>query len=519
MERIYYLFPKPEQMDALLIIGGAVIAIVILIVLLSSAKRKAALMEQMLLLKESELTTEKGKVLKTQREKDDTIAAYNRMADELTATHKQEIQSMQNAMAETEKKYAPLLHDDKEITKRKDSLKELQFEIETLKSNYSTALGTYKQLEKQIDLYKETLELNEYGVYQPKYSFDLPEQYQLELGAIYNKQKAMVQKGEAAICTTEWTVGGSVVEGRKMTRQFIKLVLYAFNGECDAMISKVKWNNVNKYIERMRKSFEDINKLGVAQYVHITEDYLQLKLAELSLSYEYEQKKFDEKEEQRRIREQMREEERAQKEFEKAQRDAEEEEKRYQKALEKAKKDVGLADPGELDALNEKIKILEANLQEAQEKKERALSLAQTTKVGHIYIISNIGSFGEGIYKIGMTRRLDPLDRVKELGDASVPFQFDVHAIIYSDNAPQLEYELHKKFDTKRINRINGRKEFFKATLDEIESFIKEHTNAEIQFTKLAEAKEYRETLNLIQQLGQTVELKKESPFPENLFE
>jgi hypothetical protein len=304
-----------------------------------------------------------------------------------------------------------------------------------------------------------------------------------------------------------------------MTRQFIKLLLYAFNGECDAMISKVRWNNANKYIERMRKSFEDINKLGIAQQVHITEDYFELKLAELNLTYEYELKKFEEKEEQRRIREQMREEERAQKEFERAQRDAEDEEKRYQKALEKARKDLGLADPAELGALNEKIKLLEANLQEAQEKKERAMSLAQTTKVGHIYVISNIGSFGEDVYKIGMTRRLDPLDRVKELGDASVPFQFDVHAIIYSDNAPQLEYELHRKFDAKRINRINGRKEFFKTTLDEIEAFINDHTNAQIQFTKLAEAKEYRETLNLLQQMTETITEKKESPFHENLFE
>lgn len=373
-------------------------------------------------------------------------------------------------------------------------------------------------MEKQIDLFKETLELSEYGVYQPKYSFDLPEQYQLELQAIYNKQKTMIQKGEAAVCTTEWTVSGSVVEGRKMTRQYIKLMLYAFNGECDALISKVRWNNINKSMERIRKSYDEINKLGVTQSVFITEDYFELKLAELSLTYEYEQKKYEEKEEQRRIRELMREEERAQKEFEKAQRDAEDEEKRYQKALEKAKKELGFADINEVDALNERINLLEKNLQEAHDKKERAISLAQMTKVGHIYVISNIGSFGENIYKIGMTRRLDSIDRVKEFGDASVPFQFDIHAIIYSDNAPQLEYELHKKLEGKRINRINGRKEFFKASLDEIESFVKQHTNAQIQFTKLAEAKEYRETLNLVEQLNNCIEEKKQSIFPESLF-
>ena len=121
--------------------------------------------------------------------------------------------------------------------------------------------------------------------------------------------------------------------------------------------------------------------------------------------------------------------------------------------------------------------------------------MAQMTKVGHIYVISNIGAFGEDVVKIGMTRRLDPLDRVRELGDASVPFHFDVHAIIYSENAPQLENELHKKFNDRRLNRINNRKEFFKASLEEIEVFVKEHAGAEIEFTKVAEAREYRETL------------------------
>lgn len=170
--------------------------------------------------------------------------------------------------------------------------------------------------------------------------------------------------------------------------------------------------------------------------------------------------------------------------------------------------------------MQEKIKILEQQLQEAHAKKERAIAMAQLTKVGHIYVISNIGSFGEEVYKLGMTRRLDPLDRVKELGDASVPFQFDVHAVIYSENAPQLEYELHQKFKDRRLNRINVKKEFFRVTLDEIETFVNQHTGAEIQFTKLAEARDYRETLTLIENLKSTQEsesIVKTSPFPLSL--
>jgi hypothetical protein len=141
------------------------------------------------------------------------------------------------------------------------------------------------------------------------------------------------------------------------------------------------------------------------------------------------------------------------------------------------------------------------------------------TKVGHIYVISNLGSFGQDVYKIGMTRRLDPLDRVRELGDASVPFQFDIHAIIYSENAPQLEYELHKRFAERRLNRVNSKKEFFKVSLEEIEAFVKEHANAEIEFIKLAEAREYRETLAMLEQSNKMInEVEKISPYPKALI-
>ena len=417
----------------------------------------------------------------------------------------------------TESKYAPLINNDAELARRKEELERVGSELHGLKNNYEQAFIIYKNLKKQIDLFQESLDLSEYGVYQPRYFFDLPQQYQLELEAVYRKQTMLVQIKKAAICNIEWTVGDSKAEGRRMTEKYIKLMLYAFNGECDALIAKVKWNNVNKTKDRIRKAFTDINKLGETHKVYITNEYLELKLSELALVYEYEQKKYEEKEEQRRIREQMREEERAQKEYEKEQKEGEDVEKRYEKALEKAKKVLGLADASEMESLNTKIKELERSLEEAHQKKERAISMAQMTKVGHIYVISNIGSFGEDIYKIGMTRRLDPLDRVKELGDASVPFQFDIHAIIYCENAPQLEYELHKKFSDKRINRINGRKEFFNVSLDEIETFIKQQLNAEIQITKIAEAKEYRETLNLHKQIN-SQDNKNISVFPETVF-
>lgn len=133
-------------------------------------------------------------------------------------------------------------------------------------------------------------------------------------------------------------------------------------------------------------------------------------------------------------------------------------------------------------------------MQEAESRKERAISQAQLTKCGYIYVISNIGSFGENIYKIGMTRRLEPMDRINELGDASVPFKFDVHALIFSENAPELEAKLHNHFKDKAVNLVNLKKEFFNVSLSEIEKVVHENY-AEIEFTQIAEAKDYRETL------------------------
>jgi hypothetical protein len=404
-------------------------------------------------------------------------------------------------------KYEPILNLDAELANRQKEIDTAKFTFDELSKKYQHALTVYSDLERQVNLLKDSLEIGEFGLYQPQFSFEFPEQYKLQLEYTYEQQRQFVTSDRAVRCFTEWTVGGSAAEGRKMTKQYSKLMLYAFNGECDALIAKVRWNNVSKTETRIRHTFTAINKLGTSHNIGITLEYLDLKLKELALTYEYEQKKYEEKEEQRRIREQMREEEKVQKEFERAKREAEDEEVKYEKALERAKTELraSMIDAQEVDRLNEKIRLLEINLQEAHERKERAISLAQMTKVGHIYVISNIGSFGENVYKIGMTRRLDPNDRIRELGDASVPFHFDVHAIIYSENAPQLEYELHQNFKDRRINMINQRKEFFRVALDEIELFVNTHANAEIEFTKLAEAKEYRETMTTIEILGNAI--------------
>lgn len=258
----------------------------------------------------------------------------------------------------------------------------------------------------------------------------------------------------------------------------------------------MKYNNVKVMEARIAKSLEAINKLGEVQKYAITPAYANLRLEELFLVHEYQEKLQEEKEEQRRIREQMREEEQALREIEKAKQKAEREESRYAEALRKAREEAETAVGAKQAKLLKQIEDLQQRLTETQANRERAISRAQMTRSGHVYVISNIGSFGEQVYKIGMTRRLDPMDRIRELGDASVPFQFDVHAIIYCDDAPKLENALHRHFHLRRVNRVNERKEFFAATLEEISEAVCAHHGV-IEFTKMAEAQEYRKTLAL----------------------
>jgi len=461
-----------------------------------------------------------------------------------------DLKSIEYKLNEALEKYKPISDIENEISQKEDELARLKksqenkienhskklVEIElqhlskvdeskeeatVLDKKYKESLALYKKLRKEISVFESKLDLIEFGIYEPIFDFGHSDEYREEQKRSIELQTQMVINENAAICTTNWTIDGSEAKGRASTKKNIKLVLRAFNGECNSLILKVKWNNINQMQERIRKSFEAINKLSKSSAISIQEDYLELKIKELVLEHEFQLKKQKEKEELREIQAQIREEEKAKREFEKAEKEATKEEKNYQSALDKARKEIAKVTGEKQSKLQAQIEKLEQELKEVQEKKEKAMSMAQQTKRGHVYIISNIGSFGENIYKIGMTRRLEPTDRVKELGDASVPFKFDIHAMIYSDEAPTLEKELHRVFDNKKVNMLNYRKEFFNVSLEEIESQIKE-TGIEAEFTKLPEAIEYRETLALLQKKNsteteKTIEQEIEEEFPSSL--
>lgn len=418
-------------------------------------------------------------------------------------------------------RFSGIVSIENEIESKNKEFSEIKTSAIELNDKFINANSIFKELEKDIKLYQNDLEFVELGIYEPIFDLESSEEYKERITQIVARQKELIKEGNACVCDTQWSVGNSLKQGEIMTRRYINLTLRAFNGECDSLISKVRWNNVKRFEERIKKAFDAINKLGKSNNTFITDKYLNLKLDELHLVYELAHQKQQEKEEARAIREEQREEEKAQRDFEKARKDAETEEKRFQKALERAQKDLGLVSGEKLEKLNSQIAELELNLKNAHEAKERAISRAQETKSGHVYIISNLGSFGENVYKIGMTRRLVPMDRVKELGDASVPFTFDMHAMIFSENAPELENLLHKEFDDRRINKVNYRKEYFRVTLDEIEQVIIDKYDKDVDFIKISEAQQFRETKSILKQLQQTKDEQEENEmqkYPDSLF-
>jgi len=350
----------------------------------------------------------------------------------------------------------------------------------------------------ELIILEDSILLQSFGFYTPKYDFENSEIYRIKLEQIRNQQAAMVKSHKAAYCIQSVTLNNSVREGELMIKDYLKLLLRSFNNECDASILKVKFNNIKSIEKKITKAFEILNNLGQRMSIVISADYLNLKLSELYLCYEYQIKKQEEKEEQRRIREQMREEAKVQKEIEEMKAKIEKEEKHFNQAmsstnelLQKAKTDA------ERELLRNELTNIQEKLSGIEKDKQDILYREQQTRAGYVYIISNIGSFGENVYKIGVTRRLDPQERVDELGDASVPFYYDVHAMIFSDDAPSLENALHKAFDDRRLNKINLRREFFHVKLEEIEELVKRNFNKPVEFTKLAEAAQYRQSVSV----------------------
>lgn len=362
--------------------------------------------------------------------------------------------------------------------------------INELSSKSTTLEQTIKSKQKQIISLDDEILVQEFGLYTPQFDFATALDYKEELAKVRTLQKDLIKNKSAVTGTTDWTVNGNKAKGKKMVSDTQKLLLRAFNTECDETIGKVKYTNFDTSLNRIYKSAETISKLGTIMNISITQRYLDAKIKELRLAFEYQQKKQEEKEAAKAAREEQREQAKVQKELEEQQRKIEKEQTHYQTAYEKIMTQLE-SKPDDADLLNKKAD-LESKLSDI----DRALSdidyRQANMKAGYVYVISNIGAFGENVYKIGMTRRLDPQERVDELGDASVPFRFDVHAMIFSDDAPALEAALHRAFEDKKLNMVNQRREFFKVTLDEIKQVVRENYDKTVEFIDVPDAEQYR---------------------------
>ena len=389
------------------------------------------------------------------------------------------------------------------IDNAKINLNNLETEICKKQSIIKDLDSSIKEKEAEIIELDEEKLLQSFAFYKPQYDFDNSEQYKESLNNIRAQQKVMITLDTAATSAIGWTVNGSEKEGKKHIKDTKKLLLRAFNSECDYVINKVKYNNFDSCKKRIDKSCQTICKLGNIMSIAISAEYYELKISELHLALEYQQKKQKEKEEQKEIHARMREEAKLQKEIEEARRDAEKERSHYSNAINKIKLQLEkCTNDDDKNIILEKLRDLEIKLNSIDEKLKDIDYREANQKAGYVYIISNIGSFGENIYKIGMTRRLDPMERVNELGDASVPFNFDVHALIFSDDAPKLEAALHKAFEKNKLNMVNARREFFKVSLSQIEHIIKENYDGTVEFKKTAEAEQYRESLKLKKEIA-----------------
>ena len=378
----------------------------------------------------------------------------------------------------------------KNISEKTNFLNEVLTRINNL-------LSHERNLQSQLTVLESDIAMEEFGLYKPRYDFASSLEYKDKLNVIREMQKAMIKSKSAVNYFENWTVDGSKAKGKKMTNDNIKMILRSFNNECEAAINKVKFSNIQSIEKRIQTSFNQHNKLNETNKVSLTQRFLDLKLQELYLAFEYEQKKEEEKEALREQREKEKEEKALQKEIESKKKDIHKEMSHLENVISELEMKLIVADESEKESLEAQILELKENLNKFEEEIEELDYRTANAAAGYVYVISNIGSFGEDVVKIGVTRRLDPLERISELSSASVPFKFDVHALIFSYDAYNLEASLHNKFSDKRLNAVNNRKEFFKIPIDEIENELQIYKDLTIDFSKVPEAQEYRESLKL----------------------
>ena len=369
---------------------------------------------------------------------------------------------------------------------RIDAEAALKRELDALSSEKEATEARLGELRAQVVPVEEEAILQEVGIYEYRHPLSDAVAYQAELKRLSDQIKVMTKKdGGAVQATTNWTVNNSAAQGRAMMRDFSKLMLRAYNAEADNLVRGLKAYKLDSAIDRLTKVTETIARLGRTMDIKISYGYHLLRIKELELTADYREKAAQEKEREREERARLKEERKAQQELERERARLEKERQHFANALDAL---VAKGDEEGADRLRTQLEEVDGKISDVDYR-------AANVRAGYVYVISNLGSFGEQIVKVGMTRRLDPMDRVKELGDASVPFKFDVHALFFSQDAVGLETGLHERLAARRVNLVNRRREFFRATPAEVKAHLLELSAEVLEYEELAEALEYRQSL------------------------
>jgi len=323
--------------------------------------------------------------------------------------------------------------------------------------------------------------LQEVGIYRYHHPLEDAAAYKDRLRAIDVEVSDFIKVGKAVLAADMFTFDGSLAKGRKMVGDFSKLMLRAYNAEADNCVRSLRSGNISTATKRLESAVKAIEKLGVIMEMRINPDYHAVRVAELELTADFQMKLQEERERARDEREQLREQRRAEQELAAERERLEKEKAHYVSVL------ASLRASGD-DAAADELANRLGDIEEAIAANDYRVA---NIRAGYVYVISNVGALGPGIVKIGMTRRLEPRDRIRELGDASVPFRYDTHALFFSDDAITLEGELHKAFADRRVNFVNERREFFFATPAEVQALLLEKVGGLLEFTEDVEALEY----------------------------
>lgn len=424
------------------------------------------------------------------------IETAKNTAEQIRRSKENDLSLLNDRLKDKGAEYQRLVNEAKKNAEQQlaDTYKNLH-SLKEEKEKLVNQIKTLKEL--LINLEDEEL-YQSFALYRPMYDFVNSETYKIKLDDIREQQKNLIKSDMAVTGIKNWTVNGDSRRGQKMVKDTQKLLLRAFNNECDFAINKVNYRNFDASKKRISKAYESISKLGIVMSITVTEEYYNLKIRELHLAFEYQEAKQREKERLLEIRAEERELAKLEKELEAERKKIKKEKMHYANAISAAREQLAMCtDDNKKVDLENKLKELEYEASEIDKSLVNLDYRESNQRAGYVYIISNIGAFGSDIYKIGMTRRLDPMDRINELGDASVPFKFDVHALIFSEDAPALENALHKAFDSKKVNMVNARREFFNVTIEEIMHVVRNNFDGTVEFIKIPEATQYRETLKM----------------------